>query len=393
MKPIYLDYGATSPVRPEVLEEMLPYFEQFFANSGSLHDQGIVANQAIERAREKIASALGASTPREIIFTSSGTEANNLAILGVARKRKHRGNHIITTQIEHPSVLEPCRALEREGFEITYLPVDEHGKISIEHLISCIREETILVSIMAANNEVGTIQPIRQISPILKEKGILLHSDAIQFFGKEPFTVDELGVDLLSIASHKIYGPKGAAALYIRRGIRLEPIFYGGGQERGIRPSTLNTPAIVGFAKAAELAVQEVEAEKERLSKLRDLCFEEIIQRFGSDFATLNGHPTDRLCNNLNFSFHRIEGQAIMLELNRFGISISSGSACSAGKHRPSHVLKAMGRSDEVAHQSVRITLGKDTMREEIRIFVEKLAEVLQYFQQLLHNKGNEPQR
>lgn len=393
MKPIYLDYGATSPVRPEVLEEMLPYFKQLFANSGSLHDQGIVANQAIERAREKIASALGASTPREIIFTSSGTEANNLAILGVARKRKHRGNHIITTQIEHPSVLEPCRALEREGFEITYLPVDEHGKISIEHLISCIREETILVSIMAANNEVGTIQPICQISPILKEKGILLHSDAIQFFGKEPFTVDELGVDLLSIASHKIYGPKGAAALYIRRGIRLEPIFYGGGQERGIRPSTLNTPAIVGFAKAAELAVQEVEAEKERLSKLRDLCFEEIIQRFGSDFATLNGHPTDRLCNNLNFSFHRIEGQAIMLELNRYGISISSGSACSAGKHRPSHVLKAMGRSDEVAHQSVRITLGKDTMREEIRIFVEKLAEVLQYFQQLLHNKGNEPQR
>ncbi|SEM67466.1 cysteine desulfurase family protein [Lihuaxuella thermophila] len=382
MKPIYLDYGATSPVRPEAMEAMLPFFQKEFGNSGSIHDMGQHSHEAVLHARNQLAEALGASSPREIIFTGSGTESNNLAIIGAARKRKAFGNHIITSSVEHPSVLEACRALEREGFHVTYLPVDAYGRVSAEDVKQALTDKTILVTIMAANNEVGTLQPIKEIGQILKDTPALFHTDAVQLFGKIPFSVTELGVDLLSVGSHKIYGPKGAAALYIRKGVRIEPLMYGGGQERALRPGTLNTPAIAGFGVAAILAAREAEEENRRLTRLRDLCWKRIRTEIGD--VELNGHPVDRLPGNLNLSFHRVEGQAILLELNRAQIYVSSGSACSAGKHSASHVLMAMGKSEETAYQSLRVTLGKDTTEEEIDLFIAKLKEVLGYLRSLL---------
>ncbi|MDQ0417628.1 cysteine desulfurase [Croceifilum oryzae] len=382
MKTIYLDYGATSPVRGEALDAMMPYFQLEYGNSGSIHDLGQQSNDAIQHARTQIAQAIGATSPREVIFTSSGTEANNLAIIGSARKRKHHGNHIITSSIEHPAVLEACRYLEREGFHVTYLPVDSYGLVHVQDVANAITEKTILVTIMSANNEVGTIQPIAEIGQLLQDSSILFHTDAVQYIGKVPCSVEDLGVDLLSIGSHKLYGPKGIGALYIRKGVRIEPLFYGGGQEREIRPSTLNTPAIVGFGVATELAVQEIHRESERLTTLREYTWSRIHQEIGD--VDLNGHPTERLPNNINLSFHRVEGQAILLELNRQQIYVSSGSACSAGKHRSSHVIRAMGRSDEVAHQSMRITLGKDTTKEDIDIMIEHLSQVLTYLRSLL---------
>ncbi|SFI95579.1 cysteine desulfurase family protein [Thermoflavimicrobium dichotomicum] len=384
MKSLYLDYGATSPVRPEVLDAMLPFFHKEFGNPGSIHDMGTRPHAAITHARKQIADALGASSLREIIFTSSGTEANNLAIIGAARncRKQKKGNHIITTKIEHPSVLEACRYLEREGFRVTYLPVDEWGQVQVEDVKQALTDETILVSIMAANNEVGTIQPIKEIGAVLKDTSALFHTDAVQYFGKVPFTVEELCVDLLSIGSHKIYGPKGVGALYIRKGVRIEPLLYGGGQERSLRPSTLNTPAIIGFGVASQLAKKEVEKEAQRLTQLRDLCWKRIKEGIGQ--VTLNGHPSERLPNNLNLSFHQVEGQAILLELNREQIYVSSGSACSAGKHQASHVLMAMGKSEEIAYQSLRITFGKDTTEEGIDFFIEKLKSVLEYLRSLI---------
>ncbi|RAL25581.1 cysteine desulfurase family protein [Thermoflavimicrobium daqui] len=384
MKPLYLDYGATSPVRSEVLEAMLPYFQNEFGNPGSIHDMGQRAYDAITHARKQIARALGATSPREVIFTSSGTEANNLAIIGAARKSResHLGNHVITTKIEHPSVLEACRYLERDGFHVTYLPVDSFGQVRIEDVKQALREDTILVSIMAANNEVGTIQPIQKIGQLLKQTHALFHTDAVQYFGKVPFTVDELGVDLLSIGSHKIAGPKGIGALYIRKGVRIEPLLHGGGQERHLRPSTLNTPAIVGFGVAAVLSQHEVVEEQKRLIQLRNLCLSRIQNEIGQ--VTLNGHPTERLPNNLNLSFHQVEGQAILLELNREQIYVSSGSACSAGKHQASHVLLAMEKGEEIAYQSLRITFGKETSEEEIHLFIQKLKNVMQYLRSLI---------
>lgn len=383
MKAIYFDYGASSPVRKEVLEAMIPFFTIEYANPGSIHDFGINSMDAIQKARQQVADALGASTSREIIFTSSGTEANNLAILGTAKKRKNEGRHIITSTIEHPSVLEVCRHLEKEGFQITYLPVDSYGRINPEDVKKALNDDTILVSIMAANNEVGTIQPIQEISQIVKSSSkALIHTDAVQYFGKVPFSVEKLGVDLLSIGSHKIYGPKGAGALYIRKGVRIEPIMYGGGQERGLRPSTLNTPAIVGFGLAAQLAKQEVEEEYNRLSQLRNYAIKRINDEIGD--VDLNGHPTERLPGNINLSFHRVEGQAILLELNRQKIYISSGSACSAGKHAASHVLMAMGKSEEVAYQSLRITFGKDTTKQDVDHLITELKKILTYFRSRL---------
>lgn len=378
--PIYLDYGATSPVRKEVLAEMLPYFQEVFGNPGSLHDMGIAANNAIHYARKQIANSLGAN-PREILFTSSGTEANNLAIMGIAHRCHTRGNHIITTQIEHPSVLETCRSLEKIGFHVTYLPVDKYGQVSISDVADAITTQTILVSIMAANNEVGTLQPIAEIAKLLNSKKIFFHSDGVQFFGKLPCKVSELGVDLLSIGSHKIYGPKGIGALYIRRGVHLEPLLYGGGQERALRPSTLNTPAIVGFGTAATLIMEEIETESSRLRMLRDYCLEQL-RNLGR--VTLNGHPTNRLPNNLNVSFEGIEGQAILLELNRKQIYVSSGSACSAGKHAPSHVLMAMGKDLDIAYQSLRFSFGKETTKEEIDQFINALKEVTDYLKAII---------
>jgi cysteine desulfurase len=381
MKPIYLDYGATSPVRPEALEAMLPFFSQAYGNSGSIHDFGQQSREAIETARKQVALAIGASTAREIIFTSSGTESNNLALIGAARKRKAFGNHIVTSSVEHPSVLEACRFLEREGFEVTYVPVDSNGLVKLDQLKQALTDRTILVSVMAANNEVGTLQPIREIGQLLKDSPILFHTDAVQYFGKVPFSVIELGVDLLSLGSHKVYGPKGAGALYIKKGVRIEPLLHGGGQERGLRASTLNTPAIVGFGAACQLISQEVADEQARLTALRDHCWRRIQSEIGD--VDLNGHPTDRLPNNLNLSFHGVEGQAILLELNRKQIYVSSGSACSAGKHAASHVLIAMGKSLDTAFQSLRITFGKDTTLEVIDRFVDELKEVMHYLRSL----------
>lgn len=385
MKPIYLDYGATSPVRPEVLEAMLPFFQQEYANAGSIHDFGQRNRDAIELARKQVADSLGASSPREIIITGSGTEANNLAILGAARKHRHRGNHLITTSIEHPSVLVACKQLEKEGFDVTYLPVDHHGQIAVEQVKEALTDQTILVSVMAANNEVGTLQPIKEIGQLLKNTPILFHTDAVQFYGKIPFSVQELGVDLLSISGHKIYGPKGIGALYLRKGIRIESVFFGGGQERGLRPATQNTPGIIGLGAAAHLMSQETEQEQKRLTRLRDLCMKRVQNEIGQ--VDLNGHPSNRLPNNLNLSFHRVEGQAILLELNRKQIFVSSGSACSAGKHAPSHVLMAMGKSEEQAYQSLRITFGKETTEADIHQLVDHLKEILHDLRSFMRNE------
>ena len=385
MKPIYLDYGATSPVRPEVLEVMLPFFQKEYANAGSIHDFGQRNQDAIELARKQVADSLGASSSREIIFTGSGTEANNLAILGAARKHKHRGNHLITTSIEHPSVLEACKQLEKEGFKVTYLPVDDYGQITVEQVKESLTDQTILVSVMAANNEVGTLQPIAEIGQLLSGTSILFHTDAVQFYGKIPFSVYDLGVDLLSVSGHKIYGPKGIGALYLRKGVRIEPVLFGGGQERGLRPATQNTPGIIGLGAAAHLMSQETEQEQKRLTRLRDLCLKRIQSEIGQ--VDLNGHPSRRLPNNLNLSFHRVEGQAILLELNRKQIFVSSGSACSAGKHAPSHVLMAMGKSEEQAYQSLRITFGKETTESDIHSLVDHLKEILHDLRSFMRNE------
>lgn len=378
---IYLDYGATSPMREEVTQAMLPFFSTEYGNPGSLHDLGYDSFDAIEQARHNVATALGTQNPREIIFTSSGTEANNLAIIGVARQYQARGKHIITTQAEHPSVLEACRYLQQEGYNLTYLPVDEYGMISLEQLEQAITPETILISIMAANNEVGTLQPLQQIAEIIGNKPILLHTDAVQYVGKIPFSLTEIPVDLLSLGSHKIYGPKGVGALFIRKGVRIKPLLYGGGQERGLRPSTLPTPLIVGFGKAISLSNQEVSTEFTRLTSLRNQCWQQIQQKIGH--VTLNGHPRHRLPGNLNLSFQGIEGQAIMLELNREQIFVSSGSACSAGKHQASHVLMAMGKDEETAYQSLRITMGRQTTEQELETLITKLTSITHYFRTL----------
>ncbi len=384
MKTIYLDYAASTPVRSEVLEAMLPFFQTEYANSGSLHDFGQRNKEAIELARKQIAEAIGASSPREIIFTGSGSEANNLAVLGAVRKHRHRGNHIITSSIEHPSVLEVCKQLEKEGFQVTYLPVDSTGQISADDLRKALTDKTILVSIMAANNEVGTLQPIAEIGQLLADSPILFHTDAMQFFGKLPHSVQNSGIDLMTFGGHKIYGPKGVGALYVKKGVRIDPVLFGGGQERRLRPGTLNTPAIIGFGTAAHLAAQEVYSEKERLSRLRDLCWQRIKEEVGQ--VDLNGHPTKRLPNNLNLSFHGVEGQAVLLELNRKQIYVSSGSACSAGKHAPSHVLIAMGKSEDTAYQSLRITFGKETTESDIDQLVVELKEILGYLRSLFHH-------
>ncbi|SFS46506.1 cysteine desulfurase family protein [Marininema halotolerans] len=373
MKRLYFDHGATTPLRPEVRKAIIDAFDHF-GNPSSLHDEGTFSNEMLELARNQVARAIGAS-PREIIFTSSGTEANNIAIIGTARRLQKQGNHIITSQVEHPSVLDTCRSLEREGFDLTILPVDRDGAVDPEDVKKAITPKTILVSIMAANNEVGTLMPIKEIASLLQEQNIRFHTDAIQYFGKKPLDVNQLGVDFLSISGHKVNALKGIGALYIRKGVRIDPILFGGGQERGLRPATHNMTGIISLGVAAELAAKEVPEREERLTQLRNHLWEQIQQRIPD--VALNGHPEKRLPNNLNLRFDRVEGQAILLELSRAGIAVSSGSACSAGKGDPSHVLKAMGQPDETAHQSLRITLGCETTLEMIEQLVVQLELVL----------------
>ena len=375
MRQIYLDHASTTPVRPEVVEAMAPYFTEHFGNPSSIYPLGQEASDAVAAARESLASLIGA-TPREIFFSSGGTESDNWALKGFARANATKGRHIITSAIEHHAVLHTCEALEREGFEVTYLPVDEHGLVSVEDFKAAIRPDTILASIMFANNEIGTIEPVRQLAAAAHEANVVFHTDAVQAFGHEPIDVNELGIDMLSASSHKIYGPKGVGLLYVRRGVKLQNLLDGGQQERGRRGSTENVPGIVGFARAAELAVDELAPEHNRQLALRDHAIRRILAEIPS--AKLNGSWESRLANNVNFSFEFIEGEGMLLQLAARGICVSSGSACTSGSLDPSHVLLAIGLPHEIAHGSLRLTLGRDTTLEDVDFAVDSLKATLQ---------------
>lgn len=375
MRQIYLDHASTTPVRPEVVEAMAPYFTEHFGNPSSIYPLGQEASDAVAAARESLASLIGA-TPREIFFSSGGTESDNWALKGFARANATKGRHLITSAIEHHAVLHTCEALVREGFEVTYLPVDEHGLVSVEDFKAAIRPDTILASIMFANNEIGTIEPIRELAAVAHEASVVFHTDAVQAFGHEPIDVNELGIDMLSASSHKIYGPKGVGLLYVRRGVKLQNLLDGGQQERGRRGSTENVPGIVGFARAAELAAEEIVPERDRQLALRDHAIRRILEEIPS--AKLNGSWESRLANNVNFSFEFIEGEGMLLQLAARGICVSSGSACTSGSLDPSHVLLAIGLPHEIAHGSLRMTLGRDTTLADIDFAVDSLKATLQ---------------
>jgi len=370
MRRIYLDYAATTPTHPEVVKAMLPYFTEVFGNPSSIYSCGQEAKGVLEESRAKVAALIGAQD-EEIVFTSGGTEADNFAIKGAAYANENKGNHIVTTSIEHHAVLETCKFLEERGFRVTYLPVDEYGLIAPENVREAITNKTILISVMQANNEIGTIEPIAEIGKIAKEAGISFHTDAVQAVGHIPINVDELGVDLLSMSAHKLYGPKGIGALYIRKGTKLLPFMHGGEQERGRRASTDNVPGIVGFGRAAELAQQEMSEEAEQLIPLRDKLINDLLERI--DHTQLNGHPRNRLPNNVNVSVEFVEGESMCLNLDLEGICASTGSACSSSSIEPSHVLLALGLPPERAHGSLRFTLGKWSTEEDI----DRVLEVL----------------
>ncbi|HEX3032195.1 MAG TPA: cysteine desulfurase NifS [Bacillota bacterium] len=374
MPKIYMDHSATTPVDPDVAQEVLKYMVEDFGNASSIHSYGRDARKAVEKAREQLAAAIGAE-PQEIIFTSGGTEADNMAILGVANANCKKGTHIITSTVEHHAVLETCEHLEKNGFSVTYLPVDENGRINVEDVKKAINKNTILITVMHANNEVGTIQPIKEIGQLAKEHGIYFHVDAVQSFGKIPVDVKELNVDLLSISSHKIYGPKGIGCLYMRKGVRLSPITHGGSQERKRRAGTENVPGIVGFGLAAEKIVKEMPKESARLQALRDKLIKELTK---IDHTKLNGHPTERLPHNVNISFKFIEGESLLLMLDMKGIAASSGSACTSGSLDPSHVLLAMGIPHEVAHGSLRLTLGKVNNEADVDVVLEAVPQIVE---------------
>lgn len=374
MKKIYLDYSATTPIRQEVFSAMEPYLKEVYGNPSSLHSFGRESRVAIEEAREKIAKAISAKND-EIIFTSGGTEANNMVLKGVAFALQEKGKHIITTPIEHHSVLEPCHFLEKLGFEITYLPVDRTGLVDPEDLKKAIRKDTILISIMHANNEIGTIEPIKELVQIAKERGVYFHTDAVQTVGHIPVNVNDIGVDFLSISAHKFYGPKGVGALYIRKGTKVYPLLHGGEQEGRRRAGTENVAGIVGFGKALELAVSELDKEMERLTKLRDYFISEVERRIPDSY--LNGHRTKRLPNNINFSFAYIEGEALLLNLDMEGIAVSTGSACSSSSLEPSHVLSAIGVPIELVHGSLRFSLGLWTTKEDLDYTLDVLERIV----------------
>lgn len=378
---IYMDYAATTPTAPEVLEEMKKYFCDQFGNPSSLHSFGQRARRAIESAREKIARFLNAS-PDEIIFTSGGTESNNFALKGIAYANQNKGRHIITTAIEHHSVLESCKFLQSQGFDVTYLRVDKYGFVDPEEVKRAIRDDTILISVMHANNEIGTIQPVKEIAEIAKEKGIYFHTDAVQSFGHLKIDVQTFKVDLLSASAHKFYGPKGVGFLYIRKGTRILPFMHGGEHERGMRASTHNVPGIVGMGKAVELCERMMDEENRYLALLRDKLIVAISEKI--EDAVLNGPPAHkpefsekRLANNVNFAFKYIEGESLVLHLDMKGVAASTGSACSSESLEPSHVLLAIGLSPEIAHGSLRLTLGRYTKEEDVDYVLEVLPEVV----------------
>ncbi len=372
--PIYMDHHATTPVAPEVFEAMRPYFVEQFGNAASrTHAFGWAAEAAVEAARAQVADLIGCK-PIEVVFTSGATESDNLAVKGVAQAYREKGNHLITSQIEHHAVLDSCRRLEKEGFQVTYLPVSRDGLVDPADVARAITPKTILVSIMLANNEIGTIQPLAEIGRICRERGVLLHSDAVQGVGKIPVHVDALGVDLLSLTAHKMYGPKGVGALYVRMGkprVKLVAQMDGGGHERGRRSGTLNVPGIVGLGKACELAGRIMTAEAERLTALRERLWAGIRGRL--DRVHLNGHARLRLPGNLNVSFGGVDGESLLLSLK--DVAVSSGSACTSASMEPSHVLKALGLDDALAHTSLRFGLGRGNTEEEVEYVIERLAE------------------
>jgi len=374
MKRIYLDYAATTPTHPEVIKAMLPYFNDVFGNPSGIYSYGQESKQALAEARDMVAALIGADS-EEAVFTSGGTEADNFAIKGMAFANENKGDHVITSSIEHHAVIETCKFLERKGFRITYLPVDEYGFVDPGDVKKAITNKTILISVMHANNEVGTIEPIAEIGKIAKEGGIYFHTDAVQTVGHLRLDVKELGVDLLSMSAHKLYGPKGIGALYIRKGIELVSFVHGGEQERKLRAGTENVPGIVGFGRAAELAQQGMREEAQRLTYLRDKLIKGILERI--DNTHLNGHPLRRLPNNVNVSVDFVEGESMLLNLDLEGICASTGSACSSSSLEPSHVLLAMGLSHEQALTSLRLTLGKWTTQEEIEQVLDVLSRVV----------------
>ena len=380
-KYVYLDYAATTPMDPRVIEVMNEHFRESYGNSSSLHSIGQKAAQTLVKSREIVASLINAKRD-DIYFTSSGTEADNIAIMGVALKNQKRGNHIITSTLEHHAVENTCKQLKKRDFEITFLPVDKNGLINLEELEDMITKSTILVSIMFANNEIGTIEPIKEIGEIARKHDVIFHTDAVQAFGKIPINVDEMNIDLLSASAHKLYGPKGVGMLYIRnKGIRdgwgkyIEPIMFGGGHERDMRPSTVNVPGIAGFAKAVELTKEEMPKEIERQTKLRDKIIEFVLNNV--DDTYLNGHRTQRLPNNVNLGIRFIEGESIVLDLDSEHIAASTGSACSSKSLDPSHVLLAIGIKPQDAHGSLRVSVGRFTTEEDVNYFLKKLPPVV----------------
>jgi cysteine desulfurase len=390
--PIYLDNNATTRCDPRVVEAMLPFFTEHFGNAASRnHAYGWFAEEAVDTARDQIGSLIGASG-KEIIFTSGATESNNLAIKGVAAMYARKGKHIITQVTEHKAVIDPCKRLERDGYQVTFLPVDKYGQVSAEQVAAAMTDQTILVTIMAANNEIGTLQPIAALGKLCKEKGVLFHTDAVQAAGKVPIDVEAMGIDLLSISAHKIYGPKGVGALYVRRKnprVRLDPLIDGGGHERGMRSGTLAVQNIVGLGIACELCRLEMPEESQRLLKLRQKLHQGIVSHL--DEVELNGHPTERLPGNLNLSFAYVEGEGLMMGMK--DVAVSSGSACTSASLEPSYVLKALGVGDDLAHSSIRFGLGRFNTEEEVDFTIDHVIKAVRKLREMsplyeMHKEG-----
>ncbi len=381
-KYIYLDHAATTPVSPAVLEVMLPFFSEYPGNASAVYAAGREARKAVEKARKQVAAAIGAE-PREILFTSGGSESDNLALKGTAFALKDRGTHIITTAIEHPAVLNACRWLEKQGFEVTYVQPDSRGWISPEKVMSAVRNDTVLISVMAANNEIGTIEPVAEIGRSAREKGVLFHTDAVQAVGSIPVSVDEWNADLLSLSAHKFYGPKGIGALYIRRGTRIDNLIHGGEQERGLRAGTENVPCIAGLGKAIEEAVNYMDENARKAASLRDRLADGILRNIPG--VSINGPEENRLPNNCSLRFERIDGEALLLRLDLAGIAASSGSACTSGSQEISHVLRAVGLTEEEARSSLRLTTGPDNTEAEIDTAVQTISDIVKDLRFLYH--------
>ncbi len=388
MRKVYLDNNATTRMREEVLDAMLPYYKDIYGNASSVHGFGRPARMAVDDARVEVARLLGAASAEEIIFTGSGTEADNFAVKGVAHALRSKGNHIITSSIEHQAVLNVCKFLEKEGYKVTYLKVDKDGIVDLDELKMSITDKTILISIMYANNEVGTIEPVEEIGKIAKEKGICFHTDAVQAMGKVLFDVKKLNVDLLSMSAHKIYGPKGVGALYMKKGTKITQLIHGGHHEMGKRAGTENVAGIVGFGKAAQFAGKELPAEIKKLKDLRDYLYKGLTSKI--EHVRLNGHPEKRLPNTLNVGFKYLEGESIVLSLDMEGIAVSTGSACTSGSLEPSHVLTAMGVDPAETQGSIRFSLGKDNTKEDMDYVLEALPPIIKRLRDMspLYEKG-----